>query len=79
MGQKRKKLIVREIFVKEQRRIEHYKYHIGSESGVNITTASTWQRYVTILAFASLIGKNRAIKRVAGQANVRLSPSAREE
>jgi hypothetical protein len=41
MGQKRKKLIVREIFVKEQRRIEHYKYHLGAESGVNITTAST--------------------------------------
>jgi hypothetical protein len=41
MGQKRKKLIVREIFVKEQRRIEHYKYHLDSESGVNITTAST--------------------------------------
>jgi len=57
IGQKRKELIVREIFVKEQRRIEHYKYHLGSESGVNITTASTWQRYVTILAKAVTIPK----------------------
>jgi hypothetical protein len=43
MGQKRKKLIVRKIFAKEQRRIEHYKYHLGLGSGVNITTASTLQ------------------------------------
>jgi hypothetical protein len=69
-------------------------------NGRNLTTASTWQRYVTILARVQITFKerdqskrdtnrlsrdwanedrckNRAIKRVAGQANVMWTPLTR--
>jgi hypothetical protein len=43
MGQKRMEETYKRIFVREQRRIEEDRYHLGLESGVNITTASTCQ------------------------------------